>query len=181
MVEKEIEILLGTNHPNINKLLDYGQYGRILKPSGRLIENVVYLVLDYVPGGVFFDTCKVGGEMGEDAGRYFMRQICDAISYLHEDKQIAHRDLKLDNLLIDNDLNLILADFGYATSHNISKLKSYRGTKTYMAPEIKNVAKHPNDVYDGRCVDVFSAGVILFIIVVGIFPFLEATYEEKNY
>ena len=72
MIEREITILLGLNHPNINKLNDYGQYGKIIKPSGRLIENVVFLVLEYVPGGVFFDTCKIAGPMGEDAGRYFM-------------------------------------------------------------------------------------------------------------
>ena len=156
----------------------------IVKTSGKVLENLNFLVLDYVPGGVFFDTCKVAGAMGEDAGRYFLSQIADALSYLHNEKKIAHRDLKLDNILVDNDLNLILADFGYATAENLTQLKSYRGTKTYMAPEIKKLLRsspNMNKTYDGRKADVFSAAVIVFIIVVGIFPFLEAKPEEQNY
>lgn len=66
----------------------------------------------------------------------------------------------------DDTLQLKLADFGFSTYKNISNLKSYKGTKTYMAPEIKN-----GDIYDGKQVDVFSLGVILFILVVGCFPF----------
>ena len=69
-----------------------------------------------------------------------------------------------------------MADFGFSTYKNIRKLKSYRGTMTYMAPEIKE-GKH----YDGRQVDIFSAGVILFIIVQGLFPFREARTEEYFY
>jgi len=82
--------------------------------------------------------------MGEDAGRYFMDQLTDVLQYLNS-KKVAHRDLKLENILIDSDLTLKVADFGFATYKNISKLKSYRGTKTYMAPEIKE-----GRTYDGR-------------------------------
>jgi serine/threonine protein kinase len=89
---------------------------------------------------------------------------------------VVHRDLKLENILVDNDLNLKLADFGFATYKNIKKLKSFKGTKTYMAPEIKQ-----QKVYDGRKVDVFCAGVILYIIVHGIFPFQEATPQDNYY
>ena len=99
---------------------------------------------------------------------------------MHDTKSIAHRDLKLDNILIDDDLNLILADFGYATSAN-RPLNSYRGTKTYMAPEVKLLMNDPGVIYDGKAIDIFSAGVILFVIVVGIFPFIEARPEEPNY
>jgi len=89
---------------------------------------------------------------------------------------VAHRDLKLENILIDNDLNLKVADFGFATYKHFSKLKSYRGTKTYMAPEIKE-----GKTYDGRQIDIFSVGVILFIIVLGIFPFQEAKPDDYYY
>lgn len=71
-----------------------------------------------------------------------------------------HRDLKLENILVDDGLTIKVADFGFATYKKINKLKSYRGTKTYMAPEIKE-----GKVYDGRQSDIFSVGVILFIIV----------------
>ena len=94
---------------------------------------------------------------------------------MHE-KKAVHRDLKLENILVDDGLNLKIADFGFATYKKISKLSSYRGTKTYMAPEIKE-----GKVYDGRLSDVFSAGVILFIIVLGIFPFSEAKKDEYYY
>ena len=69
-----------------------------------------------------------------------------------------------------------MADFGFATYKKINKLKSYRGTMTYMAPEIKEGKQ-----YDGRQIDVFSTGVILFIIVQGIFPFKEAKKDEYFY
>ena len=67
---------------------------------------------------------------------------------------------------MDDRLNLKVADFGFATFRKIHTLKSYRGTKTYMSPEIKE-----GKVYDGMQVDLFSTAVILFIIVQGIFPF----------
>ena len=73
-------------------------------------------------------------------------------------------------------MNLKVADFGFATFRKIDKLKSYRGTMTYMAPEIKE-----GKVYDGKKIDMFSTGVILFIIVQGIFPFKEAKKDEFFY
>jgi len=91
-------------------------------------------------------------------------------------RRVVHRDLKLENILIDSSLNLKIADFGFACYKSIDALKSYRGTMTYMAPEIKE-----GKVYKGTQVDLFSIGVILFIIVQGIFPFKEARKEEYFY
>ena len=73
-----------------------------------------------------------------------------------------------------DDLSLKVVDFGFATYNKANNLSSYRGTKTYMAPEIKNRLS-----YDGKSTDIFSAGVILFILVLGIFPFQEA--KEGDY
>lgn len=97
------------------------------------------------------------------------------MAYLNE-KKVAHRDLKLENILVDEKLNLKVADFGFATFKKVDRLKSYRGTKTYMAPEIKE-----HKIYDGTKADIFSVGVILFIIVQGIFPFSEAKPDEYYY
>jgi len=131
--------------------------------------------LEYVPGGLLFDLCEAAGGLGEQGGRYFMEQLTDVLAYLRA-KKVAHRDLKLENILVDEGLNLKVADFGFATYKKIGTLKSYRGTKTYMAPEIKE-----GKVYDGRQVDMFSAGVILYIIVQGIFPFAEARKDDYYY
>lgn len=89
---------------------------------------------------------------------------------------MVHRDLKLENILVDDFLNLKVADFGFACYKNIDSLKSYRGTMTYMAPEIKQGKQ-----YKGKEIDMFSFAVITFIIVQGIFPFKEARPEEFFY
>lgn len=113
--------------------------------------------------------------MGENVGRFFGLQMIDALESMHK-KRVAHRDLKLENILLDRHLNMKIADFGFATYKSIDCLKSYRGTLTYMAPEIKE-----GRTYNGREVDMFSFAVILFIIVHGIFPFKEARKEEYFY
>lgn len=153
----------------------YGTDGYCVKASGRKIENLVYIMLELVSGGLLFDVCQSLGAMGEECGRYFMMQMLDVIEFMHG-KGVAHRDLKLENILVDDKMNLKVADFGFATFRNVGKLKSYRGTMTYMAPEIKY-----GKVYDGFQVDMFSTAVILFIIVQGTFPFKEAKKDEYYY
>merc|ERR1719326_2410624 len=174
-VEQEIQILQGLNHGNVVSILGYGSDGFVKKPSGREIKNLVYILLEYIPGGLLFDLCQTCGGMGEDGGRFFLNQMLDVLGYM-QNKNVVHRDLKLENILVDDNLNLKVADFGFATYKKINKLKSYRGTMTYMAPEIKEGKQ-----YDGRQIDMFSTGVILFIIVQGIFPFKEAKKEEYFY
>ena len=73
-----------------------------------------------------------------------MEQLTDVISYM-QSKNVAHRDLKLENIMIDDKLNAVIGDFGFATFKHVNQLSSYRGTKTYMAPEIKE-----GKTYDGR-------------------------------
>lgn len=168
LVEQEIQILSALHHKNIVKLIDYGSDGQIVKCSGRVLSNLVYITLEYVEGGLMFDLCKQGGAMGEDVGRFFLRQLVSSMKYMHQ-RGVVHRDMKIENILYDEQMNLKVADFGFSTYKNVKKLKSYRGTMTYMAPEIK-LGKQ----YDGRSTDIFSVGVILFIIVQGLFPFREA-------
>merc|ERR1712195_151651 len=174
-VEQEIQILQGLKHDYIVNIEGWGSDGKVIKPSGREINNLVYILLEYIPGGLLFDVCQTLGGMGEENGKFFLSQMLDVLEYMHG-KGVVHRDLKLENILVDDDMNLKVADFGFATFRKIDKLKSYRGTMTYMAPEIKE-----GKTYDGKKIDMFSTGVILFIIVQGIFPFKEAKKDEFFY
>ena len=114
----------------------FGSDGKILKPSGKVIPNLVYVILEYVDGMLLFDKCQEMGGFGEDVGCGIMEQLTEVLTYLSE-KEICHRDLKLENILVDNDLNLKVTDFGFATKTDIHSLKTYTGSKMYMAPEIE--------------------------------------------
>ena len=172
---QEISIHKGLNHQNINMLIDYGTEGVIVKPSGRIINNLVFIIMEYVPGGTFYDMCEKFQGMGETKARFFMHQLVDAIGYLHSN-EIAHRDLKLENILVNENLDLKIADFGFATDKRVQKLYSNLGSPTYQAPEIGE-----GRPYDGRQADVFALGVTLFIMIQGRFPFSEARKDEFYY
>ena len=94
--------------------------------------------------------------------------MIDFLKYLH-DKDIAHRDLKLDNMLVDEFLNFKVADFGYASAKAGDMLDTEFGTNCYIAPEVRE--KKP---YDGKKADIFSTAVILYAVVRGNFPFINA-------
>ena len=82
-------------------MLGYGDSGEVVKPSRRHINNLVYIMMEYVPCGIFFDLCQTMGKMGENAGRFFFTQLLDAVEYMHN-KRVVHRDLKLENVLVDD-------------------------------------------------------------------------------
>lgn len=99
-------------------MLDFGDAGQVVKPSGRVINNLVFIVMEYVAGGLLFDLCQTMGAMGEDAGRFFMSQMVNSLDYMHN-LRCVHRDLKLENILVDDSLNLKIADFGFACYKSI--------------------------------------------------------------
>ena len=100
-------------HDKIIKLHSSGLDGKIKTQSGKTIENVVYLVMEYVPQGILFDVCQSLGGLGEDVGRFFFAQILEYMKYMDQ-KGIVHRDLKLENILVDDKMNIKVADFGFA-------------------------------------------------------------------
>merc|ERR1712048_1088646 len=110
-VQNEITILKNLNHRGIIRMIDFGDAGQVVKPSGRVINNLVFIVMEYVSGGLLFDLCQTMGAMGEDAGRFFMSQLVASLDYI----------------LVDDHLNLKIADFGFACYKSIDQLKSYRG------------------------------------------------------
>lgn len=89
---------------------------------------------------------------------------------------IVHCDLKPENILVDQNYDLKIADFGLSLDHKISKLKGKRGTKSYASPEF-----YESGEYDGIKADLFSLGVILFVMVTNKLPFREATIEDQHY
>ena len=175
-VEKEIKTLQSLSHYKIGMIIDHGYNGQVVKPSRREIDNLIYIVLEYLPGCILYNIVEKTGAMGEQSGRFCFEQMVDIVDYLHTTKEVVHRDLKPENMIMDDKLNIKLTDFGFATSNKIDQLRSYRGSKRYMAPEIKEKKK-----YDGRASDVFSLGVILFVLVKGIFPFREANESDYFY
>ena len=160
-IEREIWIQANLNHSNIIKVLGYGSNGEIVKRSGRKIDGLTYVILEHASNGTLFDLIHQHRQgMGEAAGRFFMHQLCDMIDYMTNVKGVVHRDFKPENILLDQKLNIKITDFGFANYKATNALQSYRGSMTYMAPEIKE-----GKVYDGAKSDLFSVGVILFMIV----------------
>jgi len=174
-IVNEKQILKSLKHQHIIGIGDGGVMGQVVNPNGSVISGRHFLELEYVSGGLLFDLCVNIGPLGENTGRYFMKQMLSALQHIHG-QGVVHRDLKLDNILLDHNMNIKIADFGFATCKNINKLDSFKGTKSYMAPEIK-----AGKVYDGRHADIFSTGVILFTIVMGVFPFFEALESDYRY
>ncbi|CAH8677692.1 unnamed protein product [Schistosoma rodhaini] len=152
---REVRVLKSLNHPNIIKLLEVIES-----------EKHLYLVMEYASGGEVFDYLVSHGKMNEKDARCKFRQIVSAVQYCHQ-KMIVHRDLKAENLLLDAELNIKIADFGFSNYFsNSQKLDTFCGSPPYAAPELFLGRK-----YEGPEVDVWSLGVILYTLVSGTLPF----------
>lgn len=157
-VEREISIMRRLHHPNIINLFEV-----------LATKTKIYFVMEFAAGGELFHEVAGKGRLTEETARFYFRQLISAVKHCHS-RGVFHRDLKLDNLLLDEDGNLKVSDFGLsAVTGQIRPdglLHTVCGTPTYVAPEI--LAKRG---YDGAKVDLWSCGVVLFALTAGYLPF----------
>ncbi|EWM29175.1 checkpoint kinase [Nannochloropsis gaditana] len=168
---QEAEVLRSIAHPYVVRLQDIFQ-----------TEDVIYLVMELVQGGDLFDRIVDRGRYPEATARKLIRNVLQAVQYLHA-RNIVHRDLKPENILLvhrDSDVDVKLTDFGLAKRTTSEGLKTFCGTPQYFAPE---VLKRRNTTQGtgryGREADMWSLGVILYIVLSGTPPFDDSTLFEQ--
>ena len=164
LIEKEISILKEMSHPNIIKFIE------------KICSNSkIYLILEYAKGITLKSYMKnqPNQKLNEFKAKKIFIQLIFALSYLHNNK-ICHRDIKLDNIIIDDKLNIKIIDLGLGVHFQENKkLNFFCGTPFFMAPEI-----FKKEFYYGPSVDIWSAGIVLYILLCGKLPF--KSNNEKN-
>ncbi|KAF7063744.1 hypothetical protein CFC21_070238 [Triticum aestivum] len=165
-VQREIINHRSLRHPNIIRFKEV-----ILTPTHLAI------VMEYASGGELFERICTAGRFSVDEARFFFQQLISGVSYCHS-MQVCHRDLKLENTLLDGSTTprLKICDFDYSKSSVLhSQPKSTVGTPAYIAPEVLLKKE-----YDGKIADVWSCGVTLYVMLVGAYPF-EDPENPKNF
>ncbi|KAK8404719.1 hypothetical protein O3P69_007759 [Scylla paramamosain] len=160
-LENEIKVLRRLTHPNIVQLLETFED-----------KHKVYLVMELVTGGELFDRIVEKGSYTEKDAADLIRQVLEAVDYMHE-QGVVHRDLKPENLLYfsqDEDSKIMISDFGLSKMEDSGIMATACGTPGYVAPEV--LAQKPY----GKAVDVWSIGVIAYILLCGYPPF----YDEND-
>ncbi|XP_010428950.1 PREDICTED: serine/threonine-protein kinase SRK2C [Camelina sativa] len=156
-VQREIMNHRSLIHPNIIR------FKEVLLTATHLA-----LVMEYAAGGELFGRICTAGRFSEDEARFFFQQLISGVHYCHS-LEICHRDLKLENTLLDGSEapRVKICDFGYSKSGVLhSQPKTTVGTPAYIAPEVLSKKE-----YDGKIADVWSCGVTLYVMLVGAYPF----------
>ncbi|XP_023522624.1 CBL-interacting serine/threonine-protein kinase 6-like, partial [Cucurbita pepo subsp. pepo] len=156
-IKREISVMKMVKHPNIVELHEV-----------MASKSKIYFAMELVRGGELFSKI-VKGRLREDVARVYFQQLISAIDFCHS-RGVYHRDLKPENLLLDQDGNLKVTDFGLtAFSEHLKQdglLHTTCGTPAYVAPEV--IGKQG---YDGAKADLWSCGVILYVLLAGYLPF----------
>jgi len=167
-IKKEISIMKMINHHHVVSVKD------VFATSAK-----IFIVLEFVGGGELFDKIANEGKLPEEKARFYFKQLQEGLGHCHNNG-VCHRDLKPENLLLDTDGNLKISDFGFSTLNigdadgdggtRAELLHTTCGTPNYVAPEVLG-----KDGYDGKRADVWSVGVILYVLLAGYLPFDENT------
>lgn len=167
-VDREIKILRQLYHKNVIQLYEVRNFLiKIIQTKTSL-----YLIMEYVNGGELYEYINAKKRLGEKETLKFFHQIVSGLEYIHQ-LNISHRDLKPENLLIDSKRNLKIVDFGLSNIYkDYELLKTPCGSPCYAPPEM--IA---GKIYSGRISDIWSIGIILFVMICGYLPF----DEENNY
>ncbi|XP_064544254.1 uncharacterized protein Sik3 isoform X2 [Drosophila montana] len=159
---REISILKSLRHPHITRLYEVMES-----------QSMIYLVTEYAPNGEIFDHLVANGRMKEPEAARVFTQLISAVHYCHL-RGVVHRDLKAENVLLDKDMNIKLADFGFSNHYEEgSLLRTWCGSPPYAAPEVFQGLE-----YDGPKSDIWSLGVVLYALVCGALPFDGKTILE---
>lgn len=163
-IKREISVMKLVKHPHIVQLHEV-----------MASKTKIYFVLEYVKGGELFDKL-IKGKLKEDAARKYFQQLISAIGFCHS-RGVYHRDLKPENLLLDDEGNLKVSDFGLSalaeTRRQDGLLHTSCGTPSYVAPEVID-----QKGYDGAKSDIWSCGVVLFVLLAGFLPFHDSNLME---
>ncbi|XXG45728.1 hypothetical protein AAC387_Pa02g0726 [Persea americana] len=168
-IKREISIMKIVRHPNIVRLHE------VLSSRTK-----IYIILEFITGGELFDKIVSQGRLRENESRRYFQQLIDAVDYCHN-KGVYHRDLKPENLLLDSQGNLKISDFGLSAlpQQGVGLLHTTCGTPNYVAPEVLS-----HQGYNGAAADVWSCGVILYVLMAGYLPFedtdLPSLYRKIN-
>jgi len=161
-VHREVQIMKLLRHPNVLKLYQVME-----------TKNMLYIVTEYATKGEMFAHIDKCGKLNEPEARRFFWQIISAVEYCHN-RRVVHRDLKTENLLLDDNLNVKIADFGFCNHTKEDELlKTWCGSPPYAAPEI-----FEGKEYDGPAIDIWSLGVVLYVLVSAALPFDGETVHE---
>lgn len=156
---QEINILSKLDHPNIIKIYEY-----------FITSRCIYIVMELIDGGELFERIVANGNFSEKKACHLMKEILNAVQFCHI-KKIAHRDLKPENILVEGNTIKII-DFGTSRRFEPNQLmKNSHGTPYYIAPEVLK------GEYNEKC-DIWSCGVILFILLSGNPPFTGSSDAE---
>ncbi|XP_049540937.1 uncharacterized protein LOC125954571 isoform X3 [Anopheles darlingi] len=159
---REISILKVLHHPHITRLYEVMES-----------RNKIYLVTEHAAQGEIFDHLVANGRMKEEEAARIFSQIVSAVDYCHR-HGIVHRDLKAENVLLDTDMNVKLADFGFSNTFVEGQpLRTWCGSPPYAAPEVFQGVE-----YDGPKSDIWSLGVVLYVLVCGALPFDGTTLHD---